>query len=117
MDESLLPVDPAGGTFLSPSQAFVIGNSPYYQTLTHLASQNGFTVRKSFNCEYDKYLPQAKGHLLLIETHNGKPIVSLDVLERYFPNASKGLQNTNGKVKVGKTTIIFLDFSKPLTGL
>lgn len=117
LDESLLPVDPAGGTFLSSSQAFVIGNSPYYQTLTDMATKNGFTVRKSFNTKYDTYLPQAKGHFLLVETHNGEPIVPLDVLEKHFPNASKGLQNSDGTAKVGKTIIVFFDFSKQLTGL
>jgi hypothetical protein len=117
LDESLLPVDAAGGTFLSLSQASVIGNAPYYQALTDMATKNGFAVRKSFNTDYNTYLPQAKGHLLLIETHNGKPIVPLDVLEKHFPNASKGLQNFDGTVKVGKTTIVFFDFSRQLSGL
>lgn len=114
LDESLLPVDPAGGTFFS-SQAFVIGNSPYYQTLTDMAIKSGFAVRRSFNCEYDTYLPQAKGHLLLIETHNGVPIVPLDVLDRHFPDASKGLQNSDCTVKIDKTRIVFFDFSKRLS--
>ena len=117
IDESLLPVDPAGGTFLSSSQAFMIGNSPYYQTLSDMARKNGFAARKSFNTEYDTYLPQAKGHLLLIETHNGEPIVPLDVLEKHFPNASEGLQSSDGTAKVGETIIVFIDFSKQLTGL
>ena len=64
-----------------------------------------------------KNLPPAKGHLLLVETHNGKPIVPLDVLEKHFPGASSGLQNIDGTVKVGKTTVIFFDFSKPLIRL
>jgi len=117
LDESLLPVDPAGGTFLSSSQAFVIGNSPYYQTLTDMAAKKGFAVRQSFNGGYDVYLPQAKGHLLLVETHNSVPIVPLNVLEKHFPNASKGLKDPNGTVKVGKTTIVFFDFSKRLSAL
>ncbi|MEM9283572.1 MAG: transglutaminase domain-containing protein [Verrucomicrobiota bacterium] len=111
LDESLLPVDPAGVTFLSRSQAFVAGNFPYYQKLTEIATRNGFAVRKSFNSEYDKYLPQAIGHLLLIETHKGQPIVPREVLERYFPQAFEGLRNPDGKVNVAGTTIVYFDFA------
>ena len=116
LDESLLPVDPAGGTPLS-LQAFVVGNSPYYQTMTRMAAEKGLTVRKSFNTEYDKYLPQAQGHVLLIETHDGVPIVSLDIIEKYFPGASQGLKKSGGMAKIGKTTIVFLDLSRQLREL
>jgi hypothetical protein len=114
LDESLLPVDSAGGTSLL-RQAFIVGNSPYYQIITHMAREHGFSVAKSFNTKYDEFLPQAKGNILLVETHNGIPIVSVEVLEKYFPDASKGLQNSDGIVKIGGTTIVFLDFSKQLS--
>ena len=113
LDESLLPVDSAGGTVLSP-QAFVIGNSPYYQVMTKMASEMGLKVRKSFNSQYDKFLPESIGYMLLIETHNGVPIVPLDVLEKYFPSVSERLKNAGGTMKIGETTIMFLDFSKML---
>ncbi len=116
LDESLLPVDWVGGTQLS-TQAFVIGNSPYYQTMSQMAAEQGLAVAKSFNVQYDKYLPQAQGHVLLVETHNDVPIVPLEVLEKYFPAASQGLKDSGGTIKIGETTIIFLDFSKQLTGL
>jgi hypothetical protein len=114
LDESLLPVDSAGGTSVLP-QAFVVGNSPYYQVISHVAAERGLSVAMSFNTKYDEYLPKAKGNIILVETHNGIPIVPVDVLEKYFPEASKGLQNSDGVVKVGETTIVFLDFSKQLS--
>jgi hypothetical protein len=114
LDESLLPVDSAGGTSIL-SRAFVVGNSPYYQVISHMAAERGLAGAKSFNTNYDEYLPQAKGYILLVETHNGVPIVSVDVLEKYFPGVSKGLQNSDGVVNVGETTIVFLDFSKQLS--
>lgn len=114
LDESLLPVDSAGGTSLLP-QAYVVGNSPYYQIITQMAKERGLSVPMSFNTKYDEYLPQAKGNFLLVETHNGIPIVPPDVLEKYFPDASKGLKNPDGIVKIGETTIVFLDFSKQLS--
>jgi hypothetical protein len=111
LDEALLPVDSAGGTVLSP-QAFVIGNSPHYKTMTKMACEMGFSVRKSFNSQYDKFLPESIGHVLLIETHDGVPIVPIDVLEKYFPGVSERLKNAGGSMKIGETTIMFLDFSK-----
>ena len=81
LDDSLLPIDSAGGTSLSP-QAYVVGNSPYYQFIRALVQKQGITVAKSFNTQYDEFLPQAKGNILLIETHKGVPIVSVDVLEK-----------------------------------
>jgi hypothetical protein len=114
LDESLLPVDSAGGTSLLP-QAYVVGNSPYYQIITQMAKERGLSVPMSFNTKYDEYLPRAKGNFLLVETHNGVPIVQIDVLEKYFPDASKGLKNPDGIVKIGETTIVFLDFSKQLS--
>ncbi len=129
LDESLLPVDRQAGTSMSVQgvdcvagtpmlpQAFVIGNSPYYQTMSRMAAERGLTVTWSFNEQYDKYLPQAAGHVLLVETHNGVPIVPLKVIEKYFSGASQGLKNSGGTVKIGETTIVFLDFSKQLSGL
>ena len=114
LDESLLPVDSAGGTSLLP-QAYVIGNSPYYQIITQMAREHGLSVPRSFNSKYDEYLPQAKGNFLLVETHNGVPIVPVDVLEKYFPGASRGIQNPDGIIEIDQTTIVFLDFSKQLS--
>ncbi len=94
------------------SQAFVIGNSPYWQTLTDMARQKGFTVGRSFNGNYDELLPLAKGHLLLIETHDGIPIVPLPVLDKFYPGASDGLKAPDGVATVGTTRIVFVDFSR-----
>ena len=114
LDDSLLPVDSEGGTSLLP-QAYVVGNSPYYQFIMALAQKQGITVAKSFNTGYDEFLPRAKGNILIIETHDGVPIVSVNVLEDYFPDASKGLQNADGVFKVGDTTIVFLEFPEQLS--
>lgn len=116
LDESLLPIDEAGPISLFP-QAYVIGNSPYYQTMSKMAAESGLAVRVSFNTDYDKYLPQSKGHVLLIETHDGKPIVSLETLEKYLPGASRGLEQLDGMTEVEGTTVVFLDFSKQLKKL
>ena len=116
LDASLLPIDTASARSLVP-QAFFVGNSPYYQTLTQMATSKGLIPRASFNCQYETHLPQAKGHTLLIETHDGVPIVPLDELEKVFPNASMGLDEQDGVVIDGETTIVFVDFSKLLKKL
>lgn len=116
LDETLLPVDEKDGTAIV-RQAFVIGNSPYYQALTAMATEAGVRVGQSFNCEYDRYLPQAKGHVLLIETHKGKPIVPKATLEQYYPKAMTGLSQPSKSVWVEETLIVFVDFSEALQSL
>ncbi len=116
LDESLLPIDPATATSLE-RQCFVIANSPYYQTLSEMARRQGLNVRKSFNAQYDRFLPQAMGHVVLIETHEGVPIVELAVLEKFFPAASAGLRSPRGVVEIGDTKIVFVDFEKLLSSL
>jgi len=60
------------------------------------------------------YLPQAVGHDILIERHDGVPIVDLSVLEKYFPGTSRGLRAADGAVAIGDAKIVFVDFSKLL---
>jgi hypothetical protein len=92
----------------------VAGNSPYYQKMEKMAAGSGLTVRKSFNNAYDTILPQARGHVLLVETYDGKPIVPLETLEKYFPGSASGLRQSGGIVRVENTVLVFLDSSKPL---
>ncbi|MEN6406011.1 MAG: protein kinase [Thermoguttaceae bacterium] len=94
---------------------YVIGNSPNHQIMTQIASGLGLRVGSSFNWKYDKYLPQAKGHILLIETHGGKPIVSKNILEAYFPKATAGLSLPLRSIQIDDTFIIFVEFDEPLS--
>lgn len=111
LDESLLPIDSATAVSLVP-KCFIIGNSPYYQIMTTLAQKKKQTVAKSFNNDYDRYLPQAKGHIILIETHKGVPIIPIAKLETHFPKASQGLKT--GSIMIGDTKLVFVDFEKLL---
>lgn len=116
LDEALLPVDVTGGTGMTP-EAWIAGNSPYYQAMTQMAIDAGFKVRKSFNTDFATFLPQARGHLLLVETHNGVPIVPIALLEEHYPGSSDALAQGGESLDVAGTKIRFLDFSKPLRGL
>jgi hypothetical protein len=116
LDETLLPVDEKGGAKLG-KQAYIIGNSPFYQVMAQMAAESGLQVAMSFNCEYDKNLSQSRGHFLLIETHRGKPIVAASVLEKYFPNALKGITRPAKTIRINGTTIVFVEFSGQLDGL
>ncbi|TWU38630.1 transglutaminase domain-containing protein [Novipirellula artificiosorum] len=115
LDDSMLPVDIKDVAFVGVD-AYVIGNNPHYKTLSESARQRGWTVRRSFNSDYDNLLPLAQGQVLLIETQGGAPIVPLDVLERVYPGASKGLKASDGVVRVGSTTIAFVDCSTSDSG-
>lgn len=109
LDESLLPVDTKSVLDVR-ERCFIIANSPYYQFFTELVRQRGAALGMSFNTGYDKYLPMAKGNLILIETHDGKPIVDVALLQRHFPSVPDGKQTR--KVIDGETTLVFVDVAK-----
>ena len=106
LDESLLPVDTKSALDVR-QRCFIIANSPYYQFFGEVVLQHGAASGPSFNTAYDKYLPLAKGNLILIETHDGEPIVEVAILQRYFPAVPDGKQA--GTVIDGDTTIAFID--------
>jgi serine/threonine protein kinase len=92
------------------SRAFIVANSPYWQALVDMAKDKGMIVEKAFNCEYDEWLPKAKGHFLLVETHDGVPIVPSTVLDKFYPGAFDGLKTSDGVATVDATKVIFVDF-------
>jgi len=114
LDPNLLPVDAAGGQSVVP-QVYVIGNSPYYNVLSEMARGKGWLVKMSFNTDYDKHLPLARGHVLLVETHRGVPIVKQEVLEKHLPGAYAGLKSPSGTFEIDGTTVMFVDFAKMLS--
>ena len=116
LDESLLPVDEKSVTPLA-RQAFVIGNSPYYQTMEQMAAESGFLNSISFNTDYDRHLPQARGHVLLIETHKGAPVIHPEMLEKHFPGAMNGITDPSKMIRIQDTTIVFVEFSRQLQDL
>ena len=95
-------------------ESYTIGNSPYYQAINQMATEAGLQVGPAFNTSYDTYLPRARGHVLLIESHNCKPIIPPDVLEAHFPGAMRGLTLPSKSVRINDTSILFLDFSEQL---
>ena len=54
----MLPVDIEDVVFIGVD-AYVIGNNPHYKTLSESARLRGWTVRRSFNSDYDNLLPLA----------------------------------------------------------
>ena len=99
----------------SKPQAFIIGNSPYYQVMHAMAKRRGWQDRMSFNVDYAKYLPMAKGHILMIESHGGVPIIPATELDKVFPNASQQLQK-NEKIEVEGTQLMLIEFSRLIPG-
>ena len=108
LDESLLPVDTRSSRDVRRKR-FIIANSPYYQFFSELVRQSGAAVGRSFNTNYEKYLPMAKGSVIIVETHDGVPIVDVAILQHYFPTVPDGKQA--GEVIDGNTTVIFIDVS------
>jgi serine/threonine protein kinase len=107
-------IGPAGAGGIR-RQVFIVGNSPYWQTLADMAKRNGMTVSKSFSYNYDQWLQLAKGHILLVETHDGIPIVPLPALDKVYSGASDGLRTPDRIATIGDTRIVFVDFSRLLS--
>lgn len=116
LDPTLLPIDVESVSTLVP-HVYIVGNDPFYKALADMARSRGWTVRHSFNSDYDRHLPSARGHVLLIETHGGEPIIPLETLQRFFPDAATGLKSADGAIEIDGTTIMFVDFNKTLDAL
>ena len=116
LDPALLPVDPKSAVSLVP-HVYIVGNDPYYKVLADMARRKGWSVRSTFNAEYDKLLPPTKGHVLLIETHDGEPIIPIATLETFYPGASSGLKSAEGIVQIDGTTIMFVDLARVLDSM
>ena len=106
MDEGLLPVDIKSSLDVQ-TRCFIVANSPWYKRFGGLVRQNGAVPGPSFNTDYDTNLPRAKGNVLLVETHEGAPIVDVAKLQKHFPAVASGKQI--GTVKDGDTTIVFVE--------
>ena len=108
LDESLLPVD-TKSTENIRRRVFIIANSPYWQVFSGCARKHGAALGSSFNAEYEKNLPMVRGSTLLVETHDGIPIVDVAILQRYFPSVPHGRQA--GKLVDHGTTIVFVELA------
>lgn len=108
LDIGLLPVDQKAVEITS-KQAYVLANSPGYIKIGEYVEKFGYRVTQSFNTDLDSYMPLAKGNFLFIETRNGKPIIEIKEVERFFPGASQGLKTLNSPILLGGTTIVFID--------
>jgi hypothetical protein len=106
LDASLLPVDTSSSIYVS-NQGYIAANDPYYKLLTRLANQLGLSSSVSFNSDYETFLPQARGKLLLIETHGSEPIVPPAMLEKHYPGAMRGIES--GGIEIDGTDIRFVD--------
>lgn len=108
LDIGLLPVDETAVEITS-KQAYVLANSPAYLKIGKYIEKFGYRVTQSFNTDLKNYMPLAKGNFLFIETRNGKPLVEINEIERFFPGASQGLKTVNSPILLGDTTIVFID--------
>ena len=85
--------------------------------MRQMATEVGLEVVGISNGEYETWLPQARGHVLLIETHAGRPIVPGAVLDSYFPGALAGAVSPSKPLRINDTTIVFLEFSRQVQSL
>jgi len=106
VDESLLPVDESS-TISVRKKCHMIANTPYYQLFSALLRETGQLPGKSFNMDYERLIPLIVGDTVLVQTHNGIPIVKSEILKEHFPGLPDG--KLTGKIVDAGTTLIFVD--------
>ena len=54
---------------------WITGNSPLYRYATDACSRLGYHVQKSFNGEWEIWLPQARGGILIVTCQGTQPVL------------------------------------------
>ena len=83
-DASQLPWS-ATRDLLADWRVWITGNRPMYTYATSACKRLGYHVGKSFNSNWDKHLPQASGHILLVTCQGRRPILPEPLWARYLP--------------------------------
>jgi hypothetical protein len=87
-----LPAVGAGRALTSPNEVYIAANSPIWEALTERCQTLGFRVRKSFNNDFDQFLPMAKGSRLIVACVGDKLVLPKERQSKMLPLASDELQ-------------------------
>lgn len=116
--KQLEPVTAESGQRNSKRDATVIGSSqPYSNAIRKMAEDAGLRVTGVTNYKWDETFAKMQGHVFLIETHRGKPVVPVEDLEEYFPGAIAGAALPSKSIRIDDTDIVFVELSEQLQSL
>jgi hypothetical protein len=87
-----LPAVGAGRALTSPNEVYIAANSPIWEALTERCQTLGFRVRKSFNNDFDQFLPMAKGSHLIVACVGDTLVLPKERQSEMLPLSSDELQ-------------------------
>lgn len=65
---------------LAPWRVWIAGNAPFYRHAAEICRRRGYLVEKTFNRNWEKYLAQARGSILVVTCQGRRPVLP----ERYW---------------------------------
>jgi hypothetical protein len=90
-DVSSLP-GPGRGRDISGEGINIVADSPVWQWLQKACKSKGYRVRNSFNAEFEKYLPQARGNILIVTCVGDRLVLPAKYHDEYLPIAESQIK-------------------------
>jgi transglutaminase-like putative cysteine protease len=85
-DLSRLPLATQEGRNLGDQGGvFVAADNPIYKWIATRCTDQGYRVRMTFNTEYARILPRARGNYLILTYVDGRLVLDPDYYDRYLP--------------------------------
>ncbi|MHC4890794.1 MAG: transglutaminase-like domain-containing protein [Planctomycetota bacterium] len=73
------------GRDISGSGIYIVADSPVWQWLEKACTSQGYKVRKSFNSEFNRYLPAARSNILILSSVADRLILPDKYHDEYLP--------------------------------
>ncbi|MHC4155938.1 MAG: transglutaminase-like domain-containing protein [Planctomycetota bacterium] len=80
------------GRDISGNTVYIAADSPVWKWLQKACTSQGYRVRKSFNTAFDRYLPEARGNILIVACVGDRLVLADKYHDEYMPI-------TAGKIK------------------
>ena len=88
LDDAVLPWS-VSKDLLAAWRVWITGNSPMYGYATHACERLGYHVQKSFNSEWEIWLPQARGGILIVTCQGTQPVLPEGFWPSLLPSAAQ----------------------------
>lgn len=80
------------GRDISETGIYIVADSPVWRWVQKACASQGYRVRKSFNTGFDKYLPQARGNILIVACVGDNLVLPGEYHDEYLPIAENDIK-------------------------
>ncbi|UCE98877.1 MAG: transglutaminase domain-containing protein [Planctomycetota bacterium] len=81
------------GRDISGKGVYIVADSPVWQWVQDACASQGYRVRKSFNTGFDKYLPEARGNILIVTCVGERLVLPAEYQDEYLPIPENGIKS------------------------